>query len=81
MPQGLRLVRIVRNPDGGTNIIPVAATDTILSPTIEPLNVNQTVDNSSKIFLLYIVSLFVCCFLMLHVLWLFLCSALKSLFF
>ncbi|VDP64715.1 unnamed protein product [Schistosoma mattheei] len=46
MPQGLRLVRIVRNPDGGTNIIPVAATDTILSPTIEPLNVNQTVDNS-----------------------------------
>ncbi|CAH8292460.1 unnamed protein product, partial [Schistosoma turkestanicum] len=46
MPQGLRLVRIVRNPDGGTNIIPVCATDTILPSTQELSNVNQTVDNS-----------------------------------
>ncbi|TNN08116.1 Nucleosome-remodeling factor subunit BPTF isoform 1 [Schistosoma japonicum] len=45
MPQNLRLVRIVRNPDGGTNIVPVAASDTIL-PTVEP-NINQTLDNSN----------------------------------
>ncbi|CAH8603739.1 unnamed protein product [Heterobilharzia americana] len=44
LPQGLRLVRIVRNADGGTNIVPLSASD-IIPKTVESNANNKTAES------------------------------------